>query len=301
MLFKSRFLRRSEDSKSTQEKQAAQEEQAAQMEQAVQTEQAVQEEQVVQTERDAQEEQAVQEEQTALERQADQIARTIEYLEDELDIEAGLRVDVLTMQNRLLFVGRLERYRAGAGTMTISDAQGNELPPVVYNSDIRLRFIRNGESVVLQGKVCGSSDRIWRVDRLERQFTKEKRVNFRQRLSTNPPAMCYRLAEMNVAATEPARCEILDVSAGGLLIRCGEDYNLGDSLVVDGISIAENEGAFNFTCQIRRVGEKINNKYRDYGCQFQGVSEKEEDRLLRAIFAAQREEIRRQRARSESI
>lgn len=293
MLFKSRFLRRSEDSRNAEEKQAAQEEQTAQTEQTVQTEQAAQEEQPVQ------EEQAVQEEQTALERQAAQIARTIEYLEDELDIEAGLRVDVLTMQNRLLFVGRLERYRAG--TMTVSDAQGNELPPVVYNSNIRLRFIRNGESVVLQGKVCGNSDRIWRVDRLERQFTKEKRVNFRQRLSTNPPAMCYRVAEKDISATEPVRCEILDVSAGGLLIRCGEDYNLGDSLEVDGISIAENEGAFNFTCQIRRVGEKINNKYRDYGCQFQGVSEKEEDRLLRAIFAAQREEIRRQRARSESI
>lgn len=293
MLFKSRFLRRSEDSRSAQEKQTAQEEQAAQTEQTVQTEQAAQVEQAVQGE------QAVQEEQTALERQAEQIARTIEYLEDELDIDAGLRVDALTMQNRLLFVGRLERYRAG--TMTISDAQGNELPPVVYNSDIRLRFVRNGESVVLQGKVSGSSGRIWRVDRLERQFTKEKRVNFRQRLSTNPPAMCHRRAEVDIAATDPVRCEILDVSAGGLLIRCEEDYNLGDSLVVDDINIAEGEGDFNFVCQIRRVGEKINNKYRDYGCQFEGVSEKEEDRLLRAIFAAQREEIRRQRARSESI
>lgn len=299
MLFKSRFLRRSEDPKRAEEKQEPQEEQTAQEEQTVQAGQAVQTQQAAQAGQTVREEQAVQEEQTEQERQAAQIARTIEYLEDELDIDAGLRVDILTMQNRLLFVGRLERYRAG--TMTISDAQGNELPPLVYNSEMRLRFVRNGESVVLQGKVCGSSDRIMRVDRLERQFTKEKRVNFRQRLSTNPPATCYRRAEVDVAATDPVRCEILDVSAGGLLIRCEEDYNLGDCLVVEGISIAENEGSFNFTCEIRRVGEKINNKYRDYGCQFEGVSEKEEDRLLRAIFAAQREEIRRQRARSEAI
>lgn len=248
--------------------------------------------------RPAQEEQVVQDEQTAQEEQVARISKAVENLDDDFDIYEGMRVDVLTLQNRLTFTGRVDRYRDG--TMTIREARDYDLPPVVYNKEVRLRFVRNDESVVLHGKVCGSSKRIWKVDRLESKFNKEQRVYFRQRLSTNPPATCYRSSRKGGVREKEVPCEILDVSAGGLLIKCQEEYNLGDRLMVDGISIAENEENFMFACQVRRVGEKVES-YRNYGCQFEAVSEKEQDRLLRAIFTAQREEIRRQRERGEDI
>lgn len=237
--------------------------------------------------------------QTAQEEQVAQIAQAVEERAiDEFDIQAGMRVDVLTLSNRLTFIGKVDSYRGGA--LVIRDARDYDLPPVLYNKEIRLRFARGKSSLVLQGKICGSSSQIWKVDRLESKFTKEQRVYFRQRLSTNPPATCYRRSLSGSHGTKPVRCEILDVSAGGLLIKCRDNYEVGDHLIVSGISITEKEEDFNFVCQVRRVGER-EETYISYGCQLETLSSKEQDRLLRAIFIVQREEIRKQRERGEEI
>lgn len=238
-------------------------------------------------------------EETPQQEQVAQIAQAVEELPMvEFDIHAGMRVDVLTLQNRLTFIGKVDSYRGGA--LVIRDARDYELPPVLYNKEIRLRFAQGKNSLVLQGRICGSSSQIWKIDRLESKFTKEQRVYFRQRLSTNPPATCYRRSTSGTPGTKPARCEILDISAGGVLIKCREKYEAGDYLMVNGISITDKEGDFNFVCQVRRVGEMVES-YIDYGCQFETLSSKEQDRLLRAIFTVQREEIRRQREKGEEI
>lgn len=241
----------------------------------------------------AEEAKTVQEEQVA------QIAQAVEeHAADEFDIQAGMRVDVLTLNNRLTFVGKVDSYRGGA--LIIRDARDYDLPPVLYNKEIRLRFTREKSSLVLQGKICGSTSQIWKVDRLESKFAKEQRVYFRQRLSANPTATCYRRTMSGSPGTKPVRCEILDVSAGGLLIRCRDEYAVGDFLMVNGISITKKEEEFNFVCQVRRIGER-EETYVNYGCQFETLSSKEQDRLLRAIFIVQREEIRKQRERGEEI
>lgn len=241
----------------------------------------------------AEEVQTVQDEQIA------QIAQAVEENPiDEFDIHAGMRVDVLTLQNHLTFIGKVDSYRGGA--LIIRDARDYDLPPVLYNKEIRLRFAKGKSSLVLQGKICGSSSQIWKIDRLESKFTKEQRVYFRQRLSTNPPATCYRRSTSGSPGTKPVRCEILDVSAGGLLIKCREKYEVGDYLMVGGINITDKEDEFTFACQIRRVGER-EETYISYGCQFESLSAKEQDRLLRAIFTVQREEIRKQREKGEEV
>lgn len=239
------------------------------------------------------------EEERSQDEQVAQISQAVEERPtDEFDIHAGMRVDVLTLQNRLTFIGKVDSYRGGA--LVIRDARDYDLPPVLYNKEIRLRFARDKNSLVLHGRICGSSSQIWKIDRLESKFTKEQRVYFRQRLSTNPPATCYRRSAPGSPGTKPARCEILDISAGGVLIRCREKYEVGDHLMVNGISITDKEESFNFVCQVRRVGEVVET-YISYGCQFETLSSREQDRLLRAIFTVQREEIRRQREKGEEI
>ena len=239
------------------------------------------------------------EEEVPEEKQVAQIAQAVEELpQEEFDIHAGMRVDVLTLQNRLTFIGKVESYRGGA--MVIRDARDYDLPPVVYNKEVRLRFAQGKKSLVLQGRVCGSNTQIWKIDRLESKFTKEQRIYFRQSLSTNPPATCYRRSVSGKPGTRPARCEILDISAGGVLIKCREKYEVGDYLMVSGVSLTEKERAFSFACQIRRVGDMVET-YINYGCQFETLSSKEQDRLLRAIFTVQREEIRKQREKGEEV
>lgn len=212
----------------------------------------------------------------------------------DFDLRPGMTVEVLTMENRLTFVGKVESYRNGA--VMIRETRGDELPPVLFNKEIKLRFFHSGGSLVLYGKICGSTSTIWKLDRLESRFVTEQRAFFRQRISPNTEGQCYRRPVHGKPGTRPAKCQILDVSAGGILISSKEEYQEGDYLSVTGVRLVAEESAFSFHCQVRRAGKRDMGMFR-YGCQFETLSAKEQDRLLRAIFTVQREEIRNQKDR----
>ena len=228
----------------------------------------------------------------------DQMAQTETEQEKKqqikISLRSGMAVEVLNSENRLLFMGRLEGCQGDS--VIIRDAKDDELPPILYNAEVRLRFFQNQQNLVLQGKICGSTRQIWKIDRLVSQFTKEQRTFFRQRVSPNSPAMCVKRAAGGGAEKRAVPCHVQDVSAGGMLILCREEYRVGDRLSVTGIQIVQQESPFTFNCQVRRVGDMSEGMFR-YGCQFDSVPPKEQDRLLRAIFAVQREEIKRRKAR----
>lgn len=214
--------------------------------------------------------------------------------EEEFVIRPGMVVEVLTLNNQLTFVGKVERY-SSSGTVTIRESSGLELPPVLYNKEIKLRFFQGEKTLVLHGKICGSTQWMWKLDQLENKFVTEKRAFFRQHVSTATPASCtHRMGKKK--GTAP--CKILDVSAGGLLISSREEYENGEELSINNASIVEEVEPFSFQCKVRRVGEKEVG-VRPYGCQFTSLPPKEQDRLLRAIFIAQRKEIQSQKERGQ--
>lgn len=218
--------------------------------------------------------------------------------EFELNFRKDMTVEVLSPQNRLLFVGKVESYRSGA--MVIREAKGNDLPMALYNKEIKLRFFRTvGGNLVLNGKVCGSTKQIWKVDRLEKMFTKEQRAFFRQGISTDVGGQCARRAFLGRTGTRPEPCQVLDISAGGMLIATKAEYEENDKLSITSVALTKREEPFSFNCQVRRAGAPDESGVRRYGCKFEALPPKEQDRLLRAIFAVQREEIRNQKERDE--
>lgn len=212
----------------------------------------------------------------------------------DFGLRPEMTVEVLTMENRLNFLGKVDSFRNGA--VILRDAKGDELPIAMYNKEVKLRFFQGQGNTVLYGKVCGSTRLIWKVDRLENKFVKEQRAFFRQRISPNTAGLCSRRAYGRIKATRPAPCQVLDISAGGVLIVSKEEYQVGDRLSISGVHLVEADDAFSFVCQVRRAGEKGPGEI-PYGCQFETLPPKEQDRLLRAIFVVQREEIRRQKER----
>ena len=60
-------------------------------------------------------------------------------------------------------------------------------------------------------------------------------------------------------------CQVLDISAGGILINCAEPFAEGDRLVIADAPLVANAPTFNFSCQIRRAGEWKKGVSR-YGC-----------------------------------
>lgn len=215
-------------------------------------------------------------------------------------LRPGMTVEVLTVKNRLTFMGRVESYKNGA--VIIREANDDTLPMVLYNKEIKLRFFFNRKNLVLNGKICGSTKYIWKVDRLESAFSKEQRAFFRQRISLKTPALCARRSSAGVEAKRAAPCELLDISAGGLLLTSQEGYQEGNRLSITGVYLVDKEEPFAFRCLVRRVGEEPEEDGSTrYGCQYESIAPREQDRLLSAIFTLQREEIRRQKEREELI
>ena len=232
---------------------------------------------------------------TTLTEQAEQ-AEEVRFV-DELDIRTVMTVEVLTLDNRLTFVGKVDRF--SGKSIVIRESRGGELPPVLYNKEIKLRFFLGQDSLVVHGKICGSSKTIWKLDRLESRSAKEQRAFFRQRMSPNVKAVCTKLNGPELREGEAFPCQVLDVSAGGLLMSSHTQYAVNDHLQITELHLAQEMDTFTFNCQVRRAGEREMGQIR-YGCQFDTLPPKEQDRLLRAIFIVQREAIRTQKER-ESI
>lgn len=209
-----------------------------------------------------------------------------------VDFPPGMTVKVLTAENKPAFVGKVERYRNGA--VTIQEEKGGEVPPVVYNTEVKLSFVQDGKSGEVHGRVCGSSAKIWKLDRLEAHSAKENRAAFRQSISVEAPAKCARLSGAGRPPTPPAPCQVLDVSAGGISFSSEEEYAVGDRLSITDVHLVKYGETFRFRCQVRRAGEREDGVVR-YGCQFEPLSPREEDLLLEAIFTAQRQQLRRQK------
>lgn len=205
----------------------------------------------------------------------------------------GAAVEVMTPENRLLFVGKVDTIQDGA--VCVRDTNNDALPMVLINKALKLRFFTEQGSVVLHGKVCGSTMRMWKVDRLQSAYTKESRAFFRQSISVEIMAQCGKRTARGGRPNVLFPCQVLDISAGGMLLSCKEIYAEGDFLLVADIPLLAEAPMFSFNCVVRRSGEWKKGVVR-YGCQFVALSPRDQDRLLQAIFAIQREEIRKRKA-----
>ncbi len=214
--------------------------------------------------------------------------------ENKFGLAPGMVTEVMTLENRLIYVGKVSKV--GGGAVYIRETNDDELPMVLVNKELKIRFFREEDNVVLRGKVCGSTMRMWKVDRLESTFFKEQRAFFRQSISVDLGAQCGRRATWGGPVGMLYPCQVLDISGGGVFISCHQEYRVGNRMLITNIPLVAEEPSFSFNCFVRRAGlwkQGVNR----YGCQFEGLSPKEQDRLLRAIFTVQRMEIRKRKAR----
>ena len=216
----------------------------------------------------------------------------------QFGLSPGMTVEVLTTENHMVFLGKVDSIKDGA--VILKDNRGNELPQVMYNREIRLSFKHDGDTTMVRGKICGCSEEIWKLDQLESMFTRDQRASFRQSISTSIQAKCHRRRPpRGEPEKEGTDCQVIDVSSGGLMFSSAESYEMGERLLIKDARLAESLEPFGFSCQVRRVGSPDEDGVARYGCQFDPMSGREQDRLLRAIFIIQREEIRIQKEKGQ--
>ena len=216
-------------------------------------------------------------------------------------LHPGMRLEVLTQDNKLIFIGELRLIEDAA--LHIFGLSRAYLPPVLYNTPVRLKGYLDGmRPMVLKGLICGSTSWFWKVDRLEALYVKDNRMYFRQCVNRSGRVMCVNEIFMPEGLSpsghmQPVGCSILNISGDGILVQCQEQYQVGDWLLLMDISIVPEIKNFSFTCQVRRVEEGLGGGL--YGCHLEGLEQKEQDLLLRAIFMVQRAEIEAHRQQEE--
>lgn len=228
----------------------------------------------------------------------------------------GKLVEVLTDENKLIFMGHVTEVSNGEVRI---DPRTGDAPPSMYNTKVKLRVLSaDGALSVASGSVCGCTVDFWRVHELEGRKMEEKREYFRQNVNITANIHLYTNKTAKPVDPKPEEekkdikpyqsgriktssrfekkkevkppdhtCYILDISGGGALIKSREDLEVGDYIRVEGAVIVKGKQPFDFDCYVMR---KITDDsvWKQYGCRFAGLSAKEEDRLLEAIFIAQR-------------
>lgn len=200
-------------------------------------------------------------------------------------LHSGMLAQVLSMDDRRLFTAEVEVL--GPDMLQLRDEGGDTVPRIEYNTKLKLRLFRQNEwSLALRGQICGSTEEFWRLDRLEELQMKEKREYFRQKSQVEAQVWSQR-------STEPSECQVLDISAGGALIRCQENFLVAQLIRLSNVRLVAGEEPFHFNCRVVRA--VTSGSYTNYGCQFESLSAKEEDRLMRAILALQRKSLQARR------
>lgn len=210
-----------------------------------------------------------------------------------LHSSVGSRCEVRGADNTLVFLGHIFKYDGQA--VTIYPTGGGEVPPVIYNTDFKIVIHTPGRpALVWTGQICGSSRYFWMLDHLDLLHYEELRSTFRQPISLDAKILCINSLYPDQPSRLPARtmpCRILDISLGGLQLRCKTGFVRKDWLFVSDLFLkGPYQPPFAFTCQICWIsswerGESV------YGCRFSPIWSREEDRLCSAILGLQRADL----------
>lgn len=212
-----------------------------------------------------------------------------------LELRSGMAVEVLNMDNTLVFSGKVVHYNGEA--LSIRDARGRAVPVGVYGKTVKLRFERSESNLMVCGKLCRSSPELWEVDELEEQFTAPRRSFFRQRINVKAEVICVR-RNPDIQGTRGADwspCKIVDVSIGGVQLSSKWPFQVGDLLSVRGARLVAGGPELSFSCRVLRSLSGLNAT--QCGCRIEAISNREQKLLEEAIFTLQREEIQRRRLR----
>lgn len=213
------------------------------------------------------------------------------------EFRPGMLLEVLTQDNRLLLVGKVDWGQGD--TLQLCDCNGMELPYIEYDTEVKLRGFSSAGPFVLKGQVMGNTKEFWRIENLWSLQSPERREYFRQSSSLEASATRvtrqFRTVSEEAYQTveEPVPCRVMNLSASGAMIHARAEFQEGDWISLTGVKVLPEEPAFSFVCHICWMQER--GGMADYGCEFYRLSRNEQDRLIRGILDMQRRNLKARR------
>lgn len=199
---------------------------------------------------------------------------------------SGMRVEVMDLRERLLFIARASvSWEEGMTLQAVSTPRLNE---GTRDYPVLLRGYREKEqkAIHMQGRITARGNGMWSVSGVRVTRKGNDRAFFRQEISLEAEIVPIRQVGL---ATKS--CRVIDISLGGACIRAREEFMLGERLLLK-LDLRGDESVMPLMCQVRRGMRKMG--YYEYGCEFQDLSPKLEATINAAIMELQRKRIRRE-------
>lgn len=183
----------------------------------------------------------------------------------------------------------------------VTSADGGNVPPIIYNTRVRLKGMRHGgNAVILFGTIRGSTPLLWKIGEISQYSFYNKRTYYRQSVSIETTV--YSLRDEPEGESETYRlsaltehCKVLNISGGGLLFSSSRPFPINTHVQIGDITLRPGQNPFSLKCSVLRVTENSGRFF--HGCQFIDLDGKEQERLIRDVFLLQGEEIRRRKRR----
>lgn len=206
--------------------------------------------------------------------------------EKELTVYSGMRVEVTTVEERLLFVAKLMNLRENQGELhQYSEAHiSKEQEPL----KVKIRGYSDHEkkAVYMDGVITSKPEHIWQVEEL--QVTRIENARVFYRLDTDLDATVTTFSGLGAGEKS---CRLLNISVGGACIGSEHTYHKGDKFLLK-VRLLEDRPESAMLCQVLRIIEKENAQF-EYGCQFLEMTEEDQRAITQNIFAAQRKKRER--------
>ena len=200
---------------------------------------------------------------------------------EELDIYSGMRVEVTTDKGQVLFVAKLLGLNGNKAELhqyseyeAAGDAEALHVKIRGYSDYER-------KAVCMEGIITPSPRHIWKVEELTVVRIGNDRAFFR--LETNLDAAITMFSGLTIGEKP---CKLLNISIGGASVSSEYRYYEGDKFLLK-VRLLEDRPESAMYAQVVRVIEKDEGKI-EYGCQFLGLTEADQEQITQNIFAAQR-------------
>jgi hypothetical protein len=200
---------------------------------------------------------------------------------EELDIYSGMRVEVTTDKGQVLFVAKLLGLNGNKAELhQYSEYEAAEDAEALH---VKIRGYSDYErkAVCMEGIITPSPRHIWKVEELTVVRIGNDRAFFR--LETNLDAAITMFSGLTIGEKP---CKLLNISIGGASVSSEYRYYEGDKFLLK-VRLLEDRPESAMYAQVVRVIEKDEGKI-EYGCQFLGLTEADQEQITQNIFAAQR-------------
>ncbi len=202
----------------------------------------------------------------------------------------GLVCQVVSDENKLFFVGKLDDYDSINKEMKIVLHKGEQTPQgLIYNTPVKISTRNNGDIIVLYGAVTGQTASYWRVEMKDMIKCPEQRDGFRQPLKCKATIVKYN--EENDEAT-PIQCDLINISLTGMAFRSDVQFNIDEIIWVDEAVLNKKcPTKYSFKCIVKRTFKDEKDRV-CYGCEFIRLPASVENSLCKDLFYLQAQSIK---------